>query len=326
VNTLAQTLYQLKERYSDDELAALIAKLRVYTISDQDDSGAWIRKEFPELFYIVSPGGYGAATWTAMMGYIDGIDNHHISNPWIASNIQQNHGPLGAAYPDTAYGMEGDTPSFLNLIPTGLANPEQPSWGGWGGRYEFYIPDITDTDPTGFNGNVPIEPEVRPIWTNAEDTYRPMVAADYGRTVKPMDQEFTNIWVTLWRWREAIQNDFAARMDWTVKSYAEANHPPVPKLNHAQHFTVSSGQYFELDASDSIDPDGDSMAFYWFNYPEAGSLPDQTVTTGPGNIARLAVQAPTVDAEQQLHFILQLSDRGVPSLTRYKRVIVTVKP
>ena len=32
---------------------------------------------------------------------------------------------------------------------------------------------------------------------------------------------------TIWRWRSAYQNDFAARMDWTIKPYAEANHPPV---------------------------------------------------------------------------------------------------
>ena len=33
-----------------------------------------------------------------------------VSNEWLARNIQQGHGPLGAAYPDVAYGMEGDTP------------------------------------------------------------------------------------------------------------------------------------------------------------------------------------------------------------------------
>lgn len=61
-NTLAQALYSLRETRGPKEAAALAAKLRVYTISDQDDSGAWLRREFPELFYIVSPGGYGGAT------------------------------------------------------------------------------------------------------------------------------------------------------------------------------------------------------------------------------------------------------------------------
>jgi hypothetical protein len=64
-NTLAQALYRIRQDEQPDEVRRLLAKLRVYTISDQDDSGAWIRRTFPEVFYIVSPGGYGGATWTA---------------------------------------------------------------------------------------------------------------------------------------------------------------------------------------------------------------------------------------------------------------------
>lgn len=54
VNTLAQALHKIKATKSEKEAKRLIAKLRVYTISDQDDSGIWIRNNFPELFYIVS--------------------------------------------------------------------------------------------------------------------------------------------------------------------------------------------------------------------------------------------------------------------------------
>ncbi len=95
VNTLAQSLYKIKKTKSIKEAKRLIAKLRVYSISDQDDSGIWIRNNFPELFYIVSPGDdYGNATWTGIMASnIKGIDHTSISNRWIAQNIQQNHGP-----------------------------------------------------------------------------------------------------------------------------------------------------------------------------------------------------------------------------------------
>ncbi len=55
-NTLAQALYKIKKIKSESEAKKLIAKLRVYTISDQDDTGIWIRNNFPGLFYIVSPG------------------------------------------------------------------------------------------------------------------------------------------------------------------------------------------------------------------------------------------------------------------------------
>ncbi len=326
-NTLAQALYKLRETKSESELNRLVSKIRVYTISDQDDSAAWIRKNFPDLFYIVSPGGYGAATWTGINAVIDGIDNTTISNGWIAENIQQSHGPLGAQYPDVAYGMEGDTPAWLNLVPNGLSLPERPNWGGWGGRYELYTPELGNMDPRGFTGGVPVEPETRPIWTNADDSYEPVIASDYGRSLKPMGKTFDGYRVTLWRWRDDFQNDFAARMDWTVKPYDEANHPPVPALNHPERISVRSGGYFHLDARNSHDPDGDSLQFLWFNYPEVGSMPEQPVAINSAeNMVRVHVRAPEVEEEHELHFILKVTDRGTPRLTRYKRVIVTVTP
>lgn len=140
-NTLAQALYKIKETNSPAEAKRLIAKLRVYTISDQDDSGIWIRNNFPGLFYIVSPGDdYGSSTWVAINSVIKGINNDEISNSWLAKNIQQGHGPLGAEYPDVAYGMEGDTPSWLSLIPNGLNMPEHPDWGGWGAVTNYTYP------------------------------------------------------------------------------------------------------------------------------------------------------------------------------------------
>lgn len=38
----------------------------------------------------------------------------------------------------------------------------------------------------------------------------------------------------LWHWTDALQNDFASRADWCVRSYADANHPPVVALAHAR--------------------------------------------------------------------------------------------
>jgi hypothetical protein len=231
-NTLAQALYQIKESRTEAEAKRLIGKLRVYTISDQDDSGIWMRRTFPDLFYIVSPGGYGSSTWSAINSVGPGIRNEVISNRWLAENIQQGHGPLGALYPDVAYGMEGDTPSWLNLVPNGLNAPEHPDWGGWGGRYELYRPEDSSLDTTGFTGGVPVESEPRAMWTNAIDRFIPYIANEYGRTILPDSAVITSNKATLWRWREDFQNDFAARMDWCTKSFKEANHPPVPVLAH----------------------------------------------------------------------------------------------
>ena len=154
-NTLAQALYKIRKTRPAKEAARMIGKLRVYTISDQDDSGNWMRRNFPYLFYIVSPGGYDTSTWGAINQFFSGINNETVSNSWLAGNIQQDHGPLGTLYPDVAYGMEGDTPSFLSLIPNGLNDPEHPDWGGWGGRYELYQPENSSLNRKGFTGGVP---------------------------------------------------------------------------------------------------------------------------------------------------------------------------
>ncbi|AOS44715.1 hypothetical protein Verru16b_01782 [Lacunisphaera limnophila] len=325
-NTLAQALYQLRATRSEAELKRLVAKLRVYTISDQDDSGPWIRQNFPDLFYIVSPGGYGAATWTGIMHVEPGFDNTNISNRWLAEHIQQGHGPLGAIYPDVAYGMEGDTPSFLALIPNGLSVPEHPEWGGWGGRYELAIPALATMDPTGFTGGVPVDPETRPIWTNAVDEVVPPVAGEYGRARRAGEKAVTSFRATIWRWREDFQADFAARLDWTIRPRAEANHPPVPVLAHPEAVTVKSGQRFVLDAAGSTDPDGDNLSFWWFHYPEAGTYRGKIALQGAENIWRIGFVAPKVAQPETAHFILRLTDKGTPALTRYKRVIVTIVP
>ncbi len=218
--------------------------------------------------------------------------------------------------------MEGDTPSFLSLIPTGLSDPEHPEWGGWGGRYELYTPDFASQlkGPSG----VPFEAETRPIWTNAVDRYVHYVSGEYGRAMR-RDSIFTGNKVSLWRWRDEFQNDFAARMDWCVKPYAEANHPPVPVLDHPDQLTVSSGKEFSLDAGSSTDPDGDNLSFLWFHYPEAGSY-KKRVDTSAENVHVVYVVAPEVTKKETLHFIVSVTDKGTPALTRYKRVIVTVLP
>lgn len=325
-NTLAQALYTIRKTRSSEETARLIAKLRVYTISDQDDTGFWVRSQFPDLFYIVSPGGYGNATWGGMMVTEPGFDNSEVGNDWIAGHIQQGHGPLGAMYPDVIYGMEGDTPAFLSLIPNGLNAPEHPDWGGWGGRYRLYVPKRADTDPDGFNGGIPVAQEPRPIWTNASDTYTPYAFNEYGRAIKPMDRSVTGFKTTVWRWRKAVQNDFAARMDWTTKPYAEANHPPVPVLEQPDHLTVKSGAGFTLSAAGSSDPDGDSLSYLWFNYPEAGTLEAPIPIVSAENHYSVYIQAPVVARVETAQFILKVTDKGTPPLSRYKRVFVTITP
>ncbi|HEU4389875.1 MAG TPA: DUF1593 domain-containing protein, partial [Blastocatellia bacterium] len=103
-NTLAQALSRVRTSRTSAEVDKFVAKLRVSAISDQDDAGPWIRREFPNLFYVVKPsapdgGEYGYATWTGISGDIyyrncAGADSTLVTNEWLDEHIR-GKGPLG---------------------------------------------------------------------------------------------------------------------------------------------------------------------------------------------------------------------------------------
>ena len=335
-NTLAQALLHARTSLDAATLGRFVGKLRVYSISDQDDAGPWIRREFPSLFYIVKPSPpngeeYGTATWTGISGDEfyrngEGADFTTVSHAWIDRYIR-SRGPLGAAYPRHMFIMEGDTPAFLGLTHNGLNSAERPSFGGWGGRYVF-------RQPYG---------ESRPIWTQGGDSFPRVNSADAvmgvdGR-IHVSDQ------ATIWRWREAYQNDFAARMDWSVKERAEANHPPMLVVNGSAgtgtlRVNVKVGAILALDAAGTKDPDNNELSYHWFHYGEAGALDDlplATVEVLNGTQSRAMVKAlsacranwlgqPDCKGNGTAHVILAVTDSGSPRLTRYRRVILTVAP
>ena len=141
---------------------------------------------------------------------------------------------------------------------------------------------------------------------------------------------------TIWRWRSAYQNDFAARMDWTIKPFKEANHPPSPKLGHAARLTARPAQRVDLSAEGTTDPDGDAVSYEWFYYNEAGTFPLSSARSGQPleiknfdqpkawfTVPTARVMAPGTG---DMHIILAVTDHGIPRLTRYARIIVHVVP
>lgn len=69
-NCLAQALQSISARSVEDQASAR-SKIRVYSISDQDDTSAWIRLSWPEVFWIGSThawNAYGLATWVGISG------------------------------------------------------------------------------------------------------------------------------------------------------------------------------------------------------------------------------------------------------------------
>jgi hypothetical protein len=289
---------------------------------------------------------YAYATWTGISGdrfykNAPGADFTTFTDEWVNTNIRSK-GPLGKMYPFPCCIHEGDTPSFLGLINNGLVSFMSPTYGGWGGRYVW----------RQFYG------ETRPIWTQGGDAY-PGKDSSRDTVVGGDGNTYTSDQATIWRWRTAFQHDFAARMDWTIKEVGQANHNPEIVVNGRggkEPLTIdaSVGAPVVLDAAGTRDPDGNSLKYSWFFYPEAGSgIPGQPVTRGAvvagggaaaeGGIPsapsggprepapRVTIQdaaTPRALAMPRIagtaHIILAVEDDGSPSLTAYKRIILKI--
>ncbi|BCU79527.1 hypothetical protein llg_42420 [Luteolibacter sp. LG18] len=330
-NTLAQALWEVKATRPQEEVDRFIGKLRVYTISDQDDAGYWIRPTFPSLFYICSPGGVGGNYWESTWSGISGdrlnkIGVMHrfemVDNPWLKEHIHSK-GPLGALYPPLAYLMEGDTPSFLGLINNGLGWHVRPDYGGWGGRYQ-------EGTPYG---------EKRRLWTSGRDARDTVTSDDNGRTE-------TSIHATVWRWREHFQNDFSARMDWSITDdFKKANHNPIAVLNgdktkNVIELSAKAGETVTLSAEGTSDPDGDAVGMRWWVYEEAGEWSlrtrsfsgDVKLTQDKGPVTSFVVPPlptkgkPPVAQPASVHVILEVRDAGAPNLWSYRRAIIKATP
>ena len=282
-NTIAQALWRLKTSHPESVSAPALQKARVYAIAFQDETTPWIQHNLPEVTLILNYQ-YMAVDYEHK-GHP--LSNGEIFDPaWMTENVKKGHGPLGAAYPQE-YFSEGDSPSFLHLVDNGLRSTEDPSFGGWGGRFERK----SDNHPS--------------YWTDAKDD---------GDKLKP-----------LWRWLPAISRDFAARMDWSVMPFEGANHPPKVVVRGGLNRTVRAGQTVHLDARATSDPDGDAIEFRWSQYVEAGTYPGNMVIKD-GAEPRASFVAPPVDAPQTIHIVLFVRDAGVPSLTRYGRIVFTILP
>ncbi|MEY4761866.1 MAG: hypothetical protein RLZZ200_1722, partial [Pseudomonadota bacterium] len=141
----------------------------------------------------------------------------------------------------------------------------------------------------------------------------------------------------------AFQHDFAARMDWTIRDPAHANHPPRVVVNQDASdqplvLDVAAGASVTLDARASRDPDGNGLGYQWFHYAEAGAEPDVSLAAVTLQGAREPVVTVRADdtcrpnwlASQKCgksgvaHIILAVTDNGTPALTRYRRVILRI--
>lgn len=292
---LAQALWRLRTDRGAEVADRMIQKLRVHLISDQDATAPWIREEFPRLPIVSQERAY--------RGMYRGGETSLVNSEWVRTHIH-GHGALGNLYPDYNGGdifgrtlgrvrgiKEGDTPSFLAIIPNGLTDPSHPEWGSWGGRFAIVgdgpqrrdIPDLDLVDAT--------DPDPRMS--------------------------------SVHRWRSAYQNDFQARLDWCILPPGKANHPPVARIAGDASRTVPALGTVTLDAGASTDPDGNPIDFQWSVYPSDPDLAEHVRIDGDDTSSARVTIGPGLAAGRPVPVLLTVRDRGAPPLTRYARVVLT---
>ena len=329
-NTLAQALWDIKNKRNQYQVDEFLSKLRVFELCGQDDSGAWACHEFngdgkQRLSWIRASENWKAFTYDINGRFCDarGGNESVILIPWYDENVQSNHGPLGALYPDAKYTYEGDTPSFLHLLPPGLTETEHPDYGGWGGRYIWiemqrfnYVVSAGLGAPSYFNID---EQKYAPFWMFNE-------VNDHWQY---NSETYDNSYCSIFRWREAYQNDFEARMDWCVNEYANANHNPKlvvngDKTTNVVYNEVTIGETLNLDASGSFDPDGDELTYKWWVYPEPGNY-EGTLAIENASSQTAKINIPLDAIDKTIHVILEVTDNGMPRLYSFRRIVITGK-
>ena len=298
-NTLAQAIWRVKQTRSADELKNFVRKFRLFTITDQDmqynmrmnraySSHMWLRKEFQnELQFIWDEG-----AWQEQCE----LGKQH----WAQhQQLIQGHGALGREYPNYKWGVEGDTPSFLYVMPNGLNDPEDPHQCGWAGYHERGL--CADSLTTA--------------WTSWQEPLR-SISVGYKR-----------------RFYTDELNDFCARMQWAAEGRGNLNPrvavrvldgSPVKNTSSVAplRITAKAGDTIRLDASKSFDPDGDGLTFLWWQQPEIGTT---KLTIDQSDQSIVTVRIPADTKGDTVHLICEVHDDGPFRLVAYRRIIIAIK-
>ena len=212
-NTLAQAIWRVKQTRSAEELKKFVRKFRIYTITDQDmqysmrmnrsySSHMWLRKEFADDLQFV----WDEGTWQEQCE----LGKRHWQQH--KDNIQ-GQGALGGEYPTYKWGVEGDTPSFLYVMPNGLNNPEDPHQCGWAGYHERGM--CADSLTTA--------------WTSWQEPVR-SISVGYKQRFYPDEL-----------------NDFMARMQWAAEGKGNLNPYIVIQNDTINSLSLDASKSFDPD-------------------------------------------------------------------------------
>lgn len=336
-STIARALKSIQDQYEyTTEWEAIKAKISRKVIllpsGDQDDTYArYIKPYWPDIEYreFAGPPYYG---YKAHMK-ASARSAPFLTPSWMKKNVS-DRGPLGALYrvwgdgkqmvegdmfdyfglsgysdeelkkmgyvvwmPVQAEGSwlgETDNVTFMNMLGNGLRGYEEGYYGGWGGRV------LRKNTSSGSDS------EATSADLNTENNQ-----------LNPGKREFPDFF-------PQAQRDFANRLKWSVtENYADANHEPEINVAGPLHLLAFPGQKVPLHGYVS-DPDGDQVSVKWWQY-QVGSYPGKVEIYNSSSLQGEVLIPEDATVGQTVHIIFEATDDGEPSLSRYQRVIITVK-
>jgi len=317
-NTICAALSQLANEYQNSPRwnairEHIIANTHVYIILNQDNTfGDYIKVYWPDLDVVLNRNQFWTLAYPWKL-FTTTSEQSYLAAPFEAGIAR---GPMLGAYPlasDGSLNSDGDAPMYYQLLPTGLRTVEDPTWGGWGGRFEQVIKNGWCDVPAdfvnpndGFAGFPPTTPYVTDSGSGSTSA---LVQEGYPQG----------------RWLPAMQNDMLARSNWQFADYAHANHPPVVFIPKGQqNISAAPGELVNLSGK-AADPDGNQLSIQWWQYLEAGTYPKNVQIQNSNSLNASLVMPADAVSGQTIHVILQATDDGQPPLTRYQRVVITCK-
>jgi hypothetical protein len=319
-STIARALKSIEEQYGHSPRwpkirANVSRKAVIQSFIDQDGTyTSYIKPNWPEIEYrdmATRVWGYGS------IFSLPPEDRKYVGAEWTYANVSSK-GPLGSAYT-----VWGDGKQMVK-----------------GDKFDYFgLSGFTDAQlrERGYNVFMSVQPKGSFISEGDTSTFMNLIdnglvawkAPNWGgwggRSGIDIGPNGPDASFASARWFGAAQRDFAARLAWSVNPvYAQANHQPVIRFSGSQFRTVRPGQSITLAAS-VTDPDDDAVSGRWWQYREAGTYPGQIEITSLGNFAG-GIRVPgNAKAGETIHLILEVTDDGSPSLTRYHRVVLSVR-
>ena len=351
-STIARALKSIQDRHGATAgwpaLRDKVSRKAILSLSgDQDDTYAnYIRPNWPDIRSLpIGQGGVGVGYGAFVFASAENA--RYFSVDWTRENVS-SQGPLGAHYrvwgdgkqmvkgdifdyfglagqtaaelrakgyvvwlpprPAGEFLGEGDTFTFFNLIDNGLGAYRAETPGGWGGRVVANPALAGSAAPRAGQGGAggSFEAFMRSLENIGPE----------GPATRPPSPNPNFV--------PAAQNDFAARVKWSVTpTYAGANHEPRVTMRGRARIVARPGETVRLEGA-AIDPDGNALAVRWWRWKEVDSYPGEVSIANPTSLGASVVVPADAAAGQTIQIVLEATDDGRPALTRYQRVVVTV--